>query len=98
MIRCETSSLGAIPCLVPSATENAARQRQTCVIFKKMGEESTKAVELAFEGHSLFSCQEYNFKPKLTKGQRQISISLIDPILPAAVSISFQNEVRFTSI
>ena len=36
-----------------SAAENAARQRQTFdVIFKKMGEESTKAVKLAFEGYS----------------------------------------------
>ena len=44
------------------------------VIFKKMGEESTRAVELALEGHSLFtSGQKYNFKPKFTFGQRQIS-------------------------
>ena len=34
------------------------------VIFKKMGEESTRAVELAFMGHNLFiSGQKYNFKP-----------------------------------
>ena len=30
------------------------------VIFKKMGEESIRAVELELEGHSLFI---YNFKP-----------------------------------
>ena len=34
------------------AAENAARQRQTfVVIFKTMGEESTRAGELALEGH-----------------------------------------------
>ena len=34
------------------------------VIFEKMGEESIRAVELAFEGHSLFIYgQKYNFKP-----------------------------------
>ena len=44
------------------------------VILKKMGEESIRAVELAFEGHSLFtSGQKCNFKPKFTIGQRQIS-------------------------
>ena len=33
------------------------------VIFKKMGEDSTRAVELALEGHSLFiSGQKHNFK------------------------------------
>ena len=33
------------------------------VIFKKIGEESTRAVELALEGHSLFiSGQKHNFK------------------------------------
>ena len=38
-------------------------------IFKKMGEESTRAVELALEGYSLFvSGQKYNFKPYLSKG------------------------------
>ena len=34
------------------------------VVFKKMGEESTRAVELALEGNSFFiSGQKYNFKP-----------------------------------
>ena len=38
------------------------------VIFKKMEEESIRAVELALEGHSLFiSGHKYNFKLKLTK-------------------------------
>ena len=48
-----------------SAAETAARQVKTLdVIFKKMGEESTRAAELALEGHSLFiSGQKYNFKP-----------------------------------
>ena len=68
-----------------SATANAARFD---VIFKKIGEESTRAVELAFEGDSLFiSGQKYNFKPKLTKGQHQISKLLAAPLLLAAVSI-----------
>ena len=46
-----------------SAAENAAWQIKTFnVIFKKMGEESTKAVELAWEGHSLFiSGKKHNF-------------------------------------
>ena len=53
-----------------------------------MGEESTRAVELALEGQSLFiSGQKYNFKPKLTKGERQISKLLTVPLLLAAVSI-----------
>ena len=35
-----------------SAAENAAQQHQTFdVIFKKMGKESARAVELALEGH-----------------------------------------------
>ena len=47
-----------------SAAENAARQRQNVqCVFKRMGEESTRAVELALEGHSLFmSGQKHNFK------------------------------------
>ena len=47
-----------------SAAENAAWQRQTVdVIFKKMEEGSTRAVELEFEGHSSFiSGQKHNFK------------------------------------
>ena len=47
-----------------SAAENAAWHIKTFdVMFKKMGEESTRAVELAFEGPSLFiSGQKYNFK------------------------------------
>ena len=53
-----------------------------------MGEKSTQAVELEFEGHSLFIYgQKYNFKPKLTKGQRQTSDLLTAPLLVAAVSI-----------
>ena len=48
-----------------SAAENAARQRQNVRChFKKMGEETTRVVEVALEGHSLFiSGQKYNFKP-----------------------------------
>ena len=48
-----------------SAAENATRQRRNvrCVFFEKMGEESTRAVELGLEGHSLFiSGQKHNFK------------------------------------
>ena len=38
-----------------STAENAARQRRNVLRdFKKMGEESTMAVELALEGHSSF--------------------------------------------
>ena len=62
MTRCETSH--SVHSFL-SATENAARQRHNVRCdFKKMGEESTRAVELALEGHSLFvSGQKYNFKP-----------------------------------
>ena len=54
-----------------SAAENAAWQSQTFdVIFKKMGKESTRAVELTLEAYRLFiSGWKYNFKPKLTKEQ-----------------------------
>ena len=47
-----------------SAAENAARQRQNVRCdFKRMGGESTRAVELALEAHSLFmSGQKHNFK------------------------------------
>ena len=48
-----------------SAAENAARQRQNvrCDFKKKIGKESTRAAELALEGHSLFiSGQKHNFK------------------------------------
>ena len=45
----------------PSAAENAARQRQN---FKKIAEESTRAVELTLAGHSLFIAgQKFNHKP-----------------------------------
>ena len=58
------------------------------VIFEKMGEESTRAVELALEGHSLFvSGQKYNSKPKFTKGQCYISKLLSFPLLLVAVLI-----------
>ena len=38
-------------------------------IFKKMGEESTRAVDLVLDGQSLFnSGQKCYFNPELTKG------------------------------
>ena len=49
-----------------SAAENAARSNVKTfdVIFKKMREKSTRTVELAVEGHTLFiSAPKYNFKP-----------------------------------
>ena len=59
-----------------------------------MGEESTRAVELPLEGHSLFiSGRKYNFEPKLSlKEQRQISKLLTAPLLLAAVSIFFKTQ------
>ena len=69
------------------------------VIFKKMGEEITRTVELALEGHNLFiSGQKHNFKPKLTKGQCQISKLLIAPLLLASVSFFFFKTVLNFSI
>ena len=55
MTRCETSRLGAIPCLVSYLPPNVARQRQNVRrdLKKKMAEEST-AVKLALESHNLF--------------------------------------------
>ena len=75
-----------------TAAENVARQRQNVrCVFLKDGRRKHTFVELAFEGHSLFiSGQKYNFKPKLTKGQRQISDLLTAPLLVAAVSIFFK--------
>ncbi|MEW8485969.1 MAG: hypothetical protein AB2705_12370 [Candidatus Thiodiazotropha sp.] len=56
-----------------------------------MGEENTRAVELALEGHSLcISGQKNSFKSKLAKEQRKISKSLTAPLLLAAVSIFFK--------
>ena len=90
MTRCETSRLGDIPHLVSCLPQRMLRGNVKIfnVIFKKMGEESTSVVELALEGHSLFiSSFKYCFKPKLSKGQCQISKSLTAPLLLAAVSI-----------
>ena len=63
------SRLGAIPCLVFCLPQRLlhGNVKTFDLIFKKM-EESTRAVGLALEGHTLFiSGQKYNFKPKLTK-------------------------------
>ena len=60
------SHRGAIPCLVSCLMQRMVlgNDKTFDVIFKKMGEESTRAVELVFEGNSLFiSGQKYNFKP-----------------------------------
>ena len=48
MTRCETSRLGAIPRLVPSLPQRLlhGNAKTFDVIFKKMGEESTRVVEL----------------------------------------------------
>ena len=72
MTRCEASRLRAIPCLVFCLSQGMlhGNVKTFDVIFKKTGEESTRAVEQALEGHSLFiSGQKYNFKPKFTKRQ-----------------------------
>ena len=60
------SRLGAIACLVSCLPQRVlhGNAKTFDVIFKKMGEESTRAVELALEGHSLLiSGQKQNFKP-----------------------------------
>ena len=65
MARRETSRLGAIPCLVFSLPQIMLHGNGKTFdeIFKKMREESTRAAELALEGHSLFiSGQKHNFK------------------------------------
>ena len=48
MARCETSRLGAISCLVSCLPQRMLHDnvKMFNVIFKKMGEESTRAVEL----------------------------------------------------
>ena len=63
------SRLGAIPCLVSCLPQRMlhGNVKRFDVNFKKMGEESTWAVELALEDRSLFiSGQKHNFKPQLT--------------------------------
>ena len=75
MARCETSRLRTIPCLVSCLPQRILHGdvKTVDVIFKKMDEESTRAVELALEDHSLFIAgQKHNFKSQLTKGRRQI--------------------------
>ena len=65
MTRCETSRLGDIPCLVSCLPQRMLHDniKTFDVIFKKMEEESTRAVELALEGHNLFiSGQKHNFR------------------------------------
>ena len=65
MARCQTSRLGAFPCLVSCLPKKMlhGNDKTFVVIFKKLEEESTRAVELALEGHSLFiSVQKHNFK------------------------------------
>ena len=57
---------GAIPCLVSCLMQRMVlgNDKTFDLIFKKMGEESTRAVEMVLEGHSLFiSGQKYNSKP-----------------------------------
>ena len=66
MTRCETSRLGAISCLVSCLPQRMlhGNVKTFDAILKKMGEESTRAFELALEAHSLvISGQKYNFKP-----------------------------------
>ena len=84
------SCLGAIPCLVSCLPQRMlhGNLKMFDVIFIEMEEESTGVVELALLGHSLFiSGQKYNLKPKLNKGQCQISKLLTAPLLLAAVLI-----------
>ena len=82
MTRCETSRLGAILCLVSCRPQRLlhGNVKTFDVTFKKMGEER-KTVELALEGHSLFISGQKKIKPRLTKGQRQISKLLTAPLL-----------------
>ena len=56
MTRCGTSRLGAIPCLVSCLPQRMlhGKVKTFGVVFKKMGDESTRAVELALEGHTFF--------------------------------------------
>ena len=56
MTRCETSRLGAIPCLVSCLPQRMlhGNVKTFDVIFKKMEEENTRAVELALKDRSLF--------------------------------------------
>ena len=66
MAGCETSRLGTIPCLVSSLSQRILQGnvKPFNVVFKKIEEERTMAVELALEGHSWFiSGQRHNFKP-----------------------------------
>ena len=79
MIRCETSRLGAIPCLVSCLPQRMlhGNVKTFNMIFKKEW-----GVKLALEGSSLLiSDQEHNFEPYLTKGHRQISKLLIAKLL-----------------
>ena len=64
--RCETSRLGAIPCLLSCLSQRRlhGNVKTFIVIVKEMEEEYTRAVKLALEGHNLFiSGQKHNFKP-----------------------------------
>ena len=80
MARCETSRLGAIPCLVSCLPQGMLHDNvKIDVSFKKMGEESTRAVELGLEGH--ISGQKH---------KRKVSKLLITSLLLAAVSILFK--------
>ena len=66
MTRCETSCLRAILYLVSCLLQGMLHSnfKTFDMIFKKMGEDSTRMVELALEDHILFiSGQKYNFKP-----------------------------------
>ena len=58
--------LGAIPCLVSCLQQRMLHSniKTFHVIFEKMGEESTRAVELVLEGHNLIiSGQKHHFIP-----------------------------------
>ena len=65
MTRCETNRLGVIQCLVSCLPQRMLHSNVKTfdVIFKKMEEESTRAVELALECLSFcVSGQKHNFK------------------------------------
>ena len=56
MARCETSRLRAFPCLVSCLPQRMLHGKNFDVVFKKMGEDSIRAIELALKGHILFVC------------------------------------------
>ena len=91
MARCETSHLGAIPCLVSCLLQRMLHSnvKMFSLIFKKMGKESTRAAELLWRVIvCLFFGQKHKIK-RLTHQKAVSDLRIIDQLSVAGCCIVF---------